>query len=144
MPATNFPEYVRDIQDALDGTVAAGQAVLVSIQIDQRSSLRGFIAGSLQFSDASELHFREFVDTSLPEPRLMYAYHYQEPNGALIFRYDNAAHRPSLSQAEHRHTPATVEVTPPPMLAQVVDEILKERPPQSAGSNETSPSPGRS
>jgi hypothetical protein len=41
------------------------RGALVSIQIDPRSALRGFIAGVLQFGDASELHFREFVDTSL-------------------------------------------------------------------------------
>jgi hypothetical protein len=63
MPATNFPEVAREIQDILDASVAAAEAVLVSIQVDQRSSLRGFIAGLLQFNDASELHFREFVDT---------------------------------------------------------------------------------
>jgi hypothetical protein len=39
MPATNFPEYARGIQDVLDTAVAAGEAVLVSIQVDQRSSL---------------------------------------------------------------------------------------------------------
>jgi hypothetical protein len=73
MPATNFHEYVRGIEDVLDATVSASEAALVSIQIDLRSALRGFIAGVLQFGDASELHFREFVDTSLPEPRLVYA-----------------------------------------------------------------------
>jgi hypothetical protein len=125
MPATNFHEYARGIEDVLDATVAAGEAVLVSIQIDQRSSLRGFIAGALQFNDASELHFREFVDTSLPEPRLMYAYHYQDANKGLIFRYDNAAHRLQLPQAEHKHTPADVKVSPAPTLAQVVDEIMR-------------------
>jgi len=125
MPATNFPEYARIIEDVLDAAIATGEATLVSIQIDQRSSLRGSIAGLLQFNDGSELHFREFVDTSLLEPRLMYAYHYQDANKALIFRYDNAAHRPPLSQAEHKHTPAGVEVSPAPTLAQVVDAILK-------------------
>lgn len=125
MPATNFPEYARGIEDVLDAIIAAGEVALVSIQIDQRSSLRGFIAGLLQFNDASELHFREFVDTSLPEPRLMYAYHYQDANKDLIFRYDNAVHRPPLPQAEHKHTPAGVEVSPAPTLAQVVDEILR-------------------
>ena len=102
MPATNFHEYARGIENVLDATVTAGEAVLVSIQIDQRSSLRGFIAGVLQFGDASELHFREFVDTSLPEPRLVYAYHYQDAEKELVFRYDNAAHRPMLPQAEHK------------------------------------------
>ncbi len=93
--------------------------------MDQRSSLRGFIAGLLQFNDGSELHFREFVDISLPELRLMYAYHYQDANQDLISRYDNAAHRPPLPQTEHKHTPAGVQVSPAPTLAQVVDEILK-------------------
>jgi len=71
MPATNFPEYARQIQDILDASVAAAEAVLISIQVDQRSSLQGFITGLLQFNDASELQFHEFVDTSLPEPKLM-------------------------------------------------------------------------
>ena len=37
----------------------------------------------------------------------------------------NAAHRPPLTQAEHKHTPAGVEVRPVPTLAQVVDEIMR-------------------
>jgi len=53
MPATNFPEYAREIEGVLDAAVAAGEVVLVSIQIDQRSYLRGFITGVLQFNDAS-------------------------------------------------------------------------------------------
>ena len=125
MPVTNFPEYARAIQDVLDAVVATGEANVVSIRKDQRSLLRGFIAGMLQFSDGSELHFREFVDVSSPEPRLMYAYHYQDANKVLIFRYDNATHRPPLPQAEHKHIPAGVEVSPAPTLAQVIDEILK-------------------
>jgi len=125
MPATTFPEYAREIEDVLNAIVATGEATLVNIQIDQRSSLRGFVAGLLRLDDASELHFREFVDVSLSEPRLMYAYHYQGVDKELIFRYDNAAHRPRLPQAEHKHTPASVEVSPAPTLAQVVDEILK-------------------
>jgi hypothetical protein len=125
MPATNFLEYAREIEDALGAAVTAGEATLVSVQIDQRSSLRGFIAGLLQFNDGSELHFREFVDTSLSDPRLMYAYHYQDANKALIFRYDNAAHRPPLPQAEHKHTSASVRVFPALTLGRVVDEILK-------------------
>jgi hypothetical protein len=129
MLVATFPEYARGIEDVLDATVATGEAVLVSIQIDQRSSLRGFIAGLLQFNDDSELHFREFVDASLPEPRLMYAYHYQDVNKVLIFRYDNAAHRPRLPQVEHKHTPAGVEVSPAPTLAQVVNEILRGKQP---------------
>jgi hypothetical protein len=126
MPAINFPEYARAIQDVLDATVASGEAALVSVQMDLRSSLRGFIVGLLRFNDDSELHFREFVDTTLEEPRLMYAYHYQDLQKELIFRYDNAAHRPRLPQVEHKHTLAGVETSEVPTLAQVVDEILRQ------------------
>jgi hypothetical protein len=126
MPVTNFPEYARAIHGVLDAVAATGEANVVSIRKDQRSLLRGFMAGMLQFNDGSELHFREFVDVTLSEPRLMYAYHYQDANKVLIFRYDNAAHRPPLPQAEHKHTPAGVEVSLAPTLAQIIDEILKE------------------
>ncbi len=49
MPAITFPEYARSITHTLDTGVATGEAVLVTFQIDQRSAVRGFIAGSVQF-----------------------------------------------------------------------------------------------
>lgn len=124
MPASNFPEYAQFISDAVNSVVANGQATLVNLEIDQRSTVRGFIKGLLRFENDSELHFREFVDITQPEPRLMYAYHCQDANKSLVFRYDNAAHRPELPQAEHKHTPTDVNISPPPTLAQVIDEIL--------------------
>lgn len=125
MPAISFPEYAWSIRDVLDVTVSAAEATLVRIEIDARSSLRGVGGGLIRFEDASELHLREFVDTSLPDPRLMYAYHYQDADAALLFRYDNARHRPLLPQPEHKHTSAGVRVSPAPTLAQVIDEILR-------------------
>ena len=71
MPASSFPEYARGIERVLDAVIAAGEATLISIQVDQRSAQRGFISGQLHFSNSSELHFREFVDTTQSEPRLM-------------------------------------------------------------------------
>jgi hypothetical protein len=124
MPATNFHEYARDITDTLDTLLATGQIRLASLQIDQRSMLRGFITGVLLFEDDAELHFREFVDVTQPELKLMYAYHYQNADKTLVFRYDNAMHRPPLAGAEHKHTPTSVTVSPAPTLAQVIDEIL--------------------
>lgn len=104
--------------------LASGQAVLLEQTTDHRSAWRGFISGVLRFEDGSELHFREFVDTSQAEPRLMYAYHYQGPDNALVFRYDNAAHKPALPQTEHKHTAMGVERSDAPTLDRVIDEIL--------------------
>ena len=91
MPAITFPEYAQRIADTLNQVVATGEAVLLTLQVDHRSAIRGLIAGALEFADGSTLHFREFIDTSQAEPKLMYAYHYQDIEHNLIFRYDNAA-----------------------------------------------------
>lgn len=86
MPTTSFPEYAKAITLLIDTLLASGQARVVNLQVDQRSMLRGFISGILAFEDDSELHFREFVDLTQSEPRLMYAYHYQDSKEALVFR----------------------------------------------------------
>ena len=124
MPATNFPEYARSLAHVLDSVVATGDVIRTSVQVDQRSALRGFLSGSVHFDDGSTLDFREFVDISQTEPRIMYAYHYQDANHRLIFRYDNAAHRPALSQPAHKHTPSGIELVSSPTLPALLDLIL--------------------
>ena len=76
MPAASFPEYVRELQATLNEASELGEVEVMTLQVDQRSALRGLVAGSLQFDDGSTLHFREFVDLSQAEPKLTYAYHY--------------------------------------------------------------------
>lgn len=125
MSALQFPEYLRHVQDVLNEVVAAGQVLSVQFEADQRSATRGLLAGILFFTDHSELHFREYIDLSAAEPRLMYAYHYQDADEQLVFRYDNAAHRPPLPAREHKHTPEGIVILPPPTLEQVIDEIVK-------------------
>ena len=125
MPAIGFLEYARAIRAAVDNLTDSGDAVLVSLQLDQRSSVRGFIDGALQFYSGSQLIFREFLDTTRDEPRLVYAYHYQDAAQQLVFRYVNAAPRPALPQLTHAHTLSGIEPASPPALAEVLDEILQ-------------------
>jgi len=125
MPTTSFPDYAKSITSLIDTLLASGQARLVNLQVDQRSMLRGLISGILAFEDDSELHFAEFIDLTQPEPRLMYAYHYQDSKKNLIFRYDNAAHRPPLPLTEHKHAASTVSPAPAPTFMQVIDEIFE-------------------
>lgn len=127
MSGIRFPEYLQRVQNTLNEVVAGGQALTVQLQADQRSTTQGFLAGMLAFMDGSELHFREYINLAAPEPRQMYAYHYQDATAQVIFRYDNAAHRPPLSAREHKHTPDNTVVMLPPTLEQVIDEILKDQ-----------------
>lgn len=124
MPATHFLEYAQSQQKVVNELVAGGDAQLLQFTMDARSAVRGFIAGVLRFTDESELNFREFIDLTQDDLRLMYAYHYQDKQKLLIFRYDNAAHRPPLSQASHKHMPDRIDVCPSPTLADVIAEIL--------------------
>jgi len=126
MPAATFPEYARELTETLEQVVATGDATRLTLQVDQRSAIRGFIAGSLEFSTGSTLHIREFVDVSQAEPKIMYAYYYQDADQRLIFRYDNAAHRPTLSHPAHKHIESGLEVSPVPTLSEVLDDILRQ------------------
>ena len=120
----SFQTYLEDIQDVLVSVLSTTNAHLIEFQADIRSSTAGFLAGVLQFEDGAELHFREYVDTSQSNPRLMYAYHFQDSDKQLQFRYDNAAHRPTLPQPEHKHTAHEVKLSAAPSLQEVLDEIL--------------------
>jgi hypothetical protein len=125
MPATDFLKHARFIRDAIDSATDSGEVVQAALQIDQRSATRGFIDGMLYFQDGSQLVFREFLDTGQAEPRLMYAYHYQDATQQLVFRYDNAVHRPALPQLAHKHSPAGIELAAAPSLIALVDQILE-------------------
>ena len=84
MPAISFPEYVQRITDVLNDVTASGEATLANFEIDQRSSVLGLISGILEFADGAALHFKEFVNTSLSNPKMMYSYHYQDTDNNLI------------------------------------------------------------
>ena len=55
MPVATFLEYARSIEEVVNSAVATGDARLGSLQVDQRSVVRGLISGSLQFDDGSTL-----------------------------------------------------------------------------------------
>lgn len=97
-----------------------------SITYDKRSSYIGFIRGEVYFLDGSCLHFREFVNVEHGLERYTYAYHYQRPDGTLVFRYDNTPHFPDLPtfpHHKHEHNEANVVPAPPPDLQAVLSEI---------------------
>ncbi len=64
------------------------------------------------------------IDILKSPSKVKYGYHYQDSRKALIFRYDNANHKPALSQREHKHVGSDIILTPAATLQQVLDEIL--------------------
>ena len=75
------------------------------------------------FVDDSELHVFEYVNSDLR--KLSYAYHYQNPSGNMIFRYDNEPHYPNLPTFPH-HKHVAGEKAPKPSAEIGVEEALRE------------------
>ncbi len=56
--------------------------------------------------------------------KIEYAYHYQDKDNLLLFRYDNAPHYPGISTfPHHKHTKQSVEGATPPHIGDVLREI---------------------
>jgi hypothetical protein len=116
-------DYFRQIETLLAVTNIVHSS---SITYDKRSASIGFVRGSIYFLDSSQLHLREFVNVEHGVERYMYAYHYQRPDGALVFRYDNTPHFPTLPTfPHHKHegNEANVVAASPPDLAAILSEI---------------------
>jgi len=70
----------------------------------QTSLNKGYTRLVARLIDRSQLHIFEYVDSNLR--KILYAYHYQDPEGHLIFRYDNEPHYPELATfPHHKHLP---------------------------------------
>jgi hypothetical protein len=82
------------------------------------------IKGALVFLDESKLFFIEYLDLRYKIEKLSYSFHYQSKKGELIFRYDNARHKPELKYREHKHTKEAVAQCGSPDLRTVLEEIV--------------------
>jgi hypothetical protein len=107
-------EYLNNIKELLDNTAFV---VNQSLTIDKRAQQQAHIFGFLIFINESELHFREFIDASESNiDKLAYSYHLQDKYNNLLFRYDNAKHKPDLGFNEHKHCLKDIIYAPAPHL----------------------------
>jgi hypothetical protein len=116
-------DYFRQVAMLI---ATAGIIHSASITYDKRSSSIGFIRGEIYLLDGSQLHLREFVNVEHGIERYMYVYHYQRPDGTLVFRYDNTPHFPALPTFPHHKHEASDEsvvAASPPDLEAVLTEI---------------------
>lgn len=116
-------DYFRQV-----GALVAGASIVhsSSLTYDKRSPYVGFIRGEIYFLDGSCLHVREFVNVERDVDHYMYAYHYQHPDGTLVFRYDNTPHFPGLPTfPHHKHAGSETNVIAAirPDLQAVLTEI---------------------
>ena len=101
-------EYLSDVTKAIDEYSRTGLILSSELKTDARTEKIGLIKGSFVFINESKLFFTEYLDLRYKIEKLAYSFHYQDKNGELIFRYDNAAHKPGHSFNSHKHVEGAI------------------------------------
>jgi len=131
-------EYQAQLAAVIDHYAHTELIVFSKLSIDARTPKMGIVSGALEFIDGTRLEFNEYIDLRFRPERLNYVYHCQDIDSHLIFRYDNAAHKPALPFACHKHTAkGEVIAADPPELAVVLDEIMEHFSPGNPGREDT-------
>ena len=120
--------YFAQIKSLIDQYAATSFVLEARLNVDMRPGDQGYLTCTLTFTDDSKLHVSEYLDqTGESVDKLMYTYHYQDADNRLIFRYDNARHKPALASAEHKHLPTQIIAARAPTLDEVLTEIVTAR-----------------
>jgi hypothetical protein len=119
---------IQQYFDACEARLLTSPAI-VSYQVLRRevTLADGKLRIRLALSDGGSAELFEYVEESSGSVRLLkYSYHWQDTQGTLVRRWDNAPHHPNLPNAPHHvhreHGPAQGVSTIPDLIS-VVAEI---------------------
>lgn len=96
-------EYISDIVKVIDEYSKTNLIIDSELSADYRTEKTGIVKGSVTFADNSILVFTEYLDLRYKIEKLNYSFHYRKQDGSLIFRYDNARHKPAIDAFGHKH-----------------------------------------
>lgn len=118
-------EYLEQVKSSLQTFEDYGLSESIDFSAEIRPGSQTVVKVTVQLIDTSELYIREYLLEKGAIQRLSYAYQYQTQDGTLIFRYDNAAHRPPLGFDNHRHdAEGRIVATEPPSIQALVQEVI--------------------
>ncbi|MBE7447187.1 MAG: hypothetical protein HS132_19035 [Planctomycetia bacterium] len=117
-------EYLQEFAKIINEYSKSGFIITSELKIDSRTEKIGLIKTIIQFIDDSKLFVTEYVDLRYKIEKLSYAFHYQDKNDNIIFRYDNAVHKPILIFKNHKHFEGTILNSEIPNLRDVLEEII--------------------
>ena len=118
-------EYLSNLVKVIDDYSKTNLITDSALSADYRTEKTGIVKGSVPFADNSIPVFTEYLDLKYKIEKLNYSFHYQKQDGSLIFRYDNARHKPPSDAYGHKHLPAgKVFAAEPPSLKDIFTEIM--------------------
>jgi hypothetical protein len=117
--------YLELFRQAIEKIEDYGYTESVEIKEELRPNKQAVIKAKIVLIDRSVLHIREYIDAKYTVQKVSYAYQYQDKHGDLVFRYDNAVHRPPLGFKEHKHTmDGGIVDAPLPDVSDIMDEVV--------------------
>lgn len=118
-------DYLEQVRSGLQTFEDYGLSEQIDFFTEIRPGAQAVLQASVKLIDTSELYMRAYLLETGTVQQLSYAYQYQTQAGKLIFRYDNAAHRPSLGFDNHKHdTDGRIVPAEPPGIEILVQEII--------------------
>lgn len=117
-------DYVSEITEIIREYSQTGLILSSDLTTDFRTEQIGLIRGKITFSDGSGLFFKEYLDLRHGIDKQAYSFHYQDKECELLFRYDNASHKPALGFTEHKHIGDKVLQSEIPNLKEILEEII--------------------
>lgn len=118
-------EYLSDLAKVIDEYSKTGLFISSELIVDVRTEKIGLIRVTIIFNDDSKLFVTEYLDLRHKIEKLTYSFHYQDKDGNLIFRYDNAAHKP-MSFKNHKHVKDAILESQIPELRNILEEIIRD------------------
>lgn len=125
----NLKRYLAFVQETL---YARADLTIEDLFIEEiEPEQAGIVEGRLRYWDGSLFRFVEhLIVRGAVLAKTGYAYHYQDSDGVLVFRYDNVAHHPEVAtHPHHKHVRTSgspshaVVAALPPSLPDVLREI---------------------
>jgi len=116
----------RHLNLIFDILASREEIVVERLVVDETiPNVQGIVEGRIRFWDSSLLEFVEVLEVKgFVLGKAEYAYHYQDRDNQLIFRYDNAPHHPNVPNfPHHKHVNNGIESATPPHLGDVLREI---------------------
>ena len=118
-------EYLINLLQAIEKIENYGFAESINVKEEIRAGKQAVLNIDVVLVDGSFLFIKEYIDARYKIEKVSYAYQYQNREGKLIFRYDNAKHKPALQFVEHKHiSDGNIVDAKPPDLSELVDEVI--------------------
>jgi len=119
-------DYLAEFFKLINEYAQANLVVSSDVKNDFRTETLGLIKANIVFIDESMLYITEYLDGESGINKTAYSYHYQKKNGKLLFRYDNARHKPHIGFTHHKHcSDGTIAKAGAPDLRKVFEEVLE-------------------